>query len=162
MIDWFLFFSTHSVVQNDLNYLEILACFRDFLTFICTPYILKMLKKINMSDYFFEKLQFSNLLLHRIELLMDFNWFRCTCVARRRPHFMASGTYAKITYIRIIQVYFKMTLRTRILQSSEALLVDNFGTVDIEKRSLNCTLVWMPNLELTLAYIPKLYIPSTL
>ena len=67
---------------------------------------IKNVKKINMRDFFFffEKLQFSNLLLHRIEFLMDFNQIRCTFVALRGPPFMASGAFAKIIGVSYIQI----------------------------------------------------------
>ena len=46
----------------------------------------KELKK-KLSDWIFQKIAFSNLPLHSIKFIMDFNWFKCTSVARRRPFF---------------------------------------------------------------------------
>ena len=80
------------------------ADFRQLSTFIFTTYILKILKKSKLNDWFFQKIAFSNLLLHRIEFLMDFNQIRCTFVALRGPPFMASGAFAKIIGVSYIQI----------------------------------------------------------
>ena len=63
----------------------------------------KELKKF-LNDWIFQKIAFSNQSLHRIKFLMDFNWIRCTYVARRRPRFMASVTYVKITYSTFMHI----------------------------------------------------------
>ena len=46
--------------------------------------ILKMLKKVDLNDWSFQKSGFSNQSLHRIEFLMNFIWIRCISESRRK------------------------------------------------------------------------------
>ena len=64
----------------------------------------KLLKKF-LADQIFQKSQFSICALHGIKFLMDFNWIRCISENLRKISFMASGSYAKITYIVLIHMY---------------------------------------------------------
>ena len=57
-----------------------------------------------MDDRVFQKSQFSIYVLHGIEFLMDFNRIRCISETLRKISFMASGSYAKITYIVLIHM----------------------------------------------------------
>ena len=65
----------------------------------------KKLSKKFLDDQIFQKLQFSICALHGIKFLMDFNWIRCISETLRKISFIASGSYAKITYIVLIHMY---------------------------------------------------------
>ena len=97
----------------------------------------KLLKKF-LADQIFQKSQFSIYALHGIKFLMDFNWIRCISETLRKISFMASGSYAKITYIVLIHMYQGQTgllplFYVKKWDSSHSSLVERHKSRKIEK-----------------------------
>ena len=57
----------------------------------------------NKSELF-QKLQFSNPPLHRIECLMDFNWIRSTSESPKKLAFRASSTFKRIIGVSYTEI----------------------------------------------------------